>query len=161
MYYNQLYEEAIKEYITFIKSERGWIEDRKTATLRLIDCYSLTDKNEKNIDIILGSFKWCKPDAQVCCRLAEYFINKNQYKDAIFWYKVAFMCIPDKDNRGISAKEYYTWIPAIQLCVCYSHIGEYEAANYYNDLAGNFQPESPKVAHNREFLKGKLDKKLN
>lgn len=159
LFYNRLYEECIQEYTTFLASESGWIEDRKTATANLIQCYSATNQAEKSIGVILETFKWGRPRADLCCRLADSFIEKNNYIDAIFWYKVALLCVQDKQNMGIDYKEYYTWIPAIQLCVCYSKLEDYYTAYYYNELCATFVSDTAKVLHNRKFLTDMLAQK--
>lgn len=156
LYHNGLFEDAVREYEKFLNTGSGWVEDRKTATANLIQCYSETNRKEKCIEIILKSFEFDTPRADICCKLAEQFMEKEQYKQAIFWYKVAMGCIHEKDNLGIDNKEYYTWIPSIQLCVCYSRIGDYDAANYYNEITAVFVPNSSKVQYNRKFLSEKF-----
>lgn len=153
LYYNKLYQEAIFKYEEFINSNEGWVEDVKTATANLIDCYNYTGEVEKKLNVILNTFKVDTPRADICCKLGEYFLENLKFKQAIFWYKVALGCIPESDNWGIDRKEYYTWIPSIQLCVCYSKLGDYDSAYYYNEITSFYIPESPKVEHNRKFLK--------
>lgn len=156
LYYNKLYKEAILKYEEFLNSKEGWIEDIKTATSNLIDCYTFTGEVEKKLDIILDTFKLDIPRADICCKLGQHFIENLKFKQAIFWYKIALGCIPDGGNWGIDRKEYYTWIPSIQLCVCYSNLGDYDSAYYYNEITAFYIPLSPKVEHNRDFLKEKF-----
>lgn len=156
LYYNKLYYEAILKYEEFINSKEGWIEDVKTATSNLIDCYTFTGEVEKKLNVILSTFKVDIPRADICCKLGEYFLENQKFKQAIFWYKVALGCIPESNNLGIDRKEYYTWIPSIQLCVCYSKLGDYDSAYYYNEITALYTPSSSKVEHNRKFLKAKF-----
>lgn len=159
LFYNGLYEEAIEQYTTFLSGGSGWIEDRKMAVANLIQCYHATNQSEKRVDIILETFKWGRPRGDICCRLAESFMEKEAYLDAIFWYKVALMCLQDKENMGMDSKEYYTWIPAIQLCVCYSRMGDYYTAYYYNELCASFVSDTEKVLYNRKFLSRMLQER--
>ncbi|MGL4848723.1 MAG: tetratricopeptide repeat-containing glycosyltransferase family 2 protein [Clostridium sp.] len=156
LYYNAKYEEAIEQYRAFLDSGKGWIEDLKTATANLIQCYNAIGKGDKTIEVICDSYKWGIPRADICCRAGEYFIGKNDYKTAIFWYKAAMLCEPEEGYMGINIKEYYTWIPSIQLCVCYSNLGDIETANYYNEMTAIYVPNSPKVEYNRNYLNGKF-----
>lgn len=156
LYYNGEYKEAIEEYQKFIESGRGWIEDLKTATANIVQCYTFTNQDDKKIDYILNSFKWEMPRADICCRMAEEFLRKRDYRTSIFWYKTAMNCVPNENNMGFDVKDYYTWIPSIQLCVCYSNLGEYTKAYYYNEVTALYVPDSPKVKHNRDFLEQKL-----
>lgn len=157
LYYNGLYEEATKKYEAFLDTKLGWVEDVKTAIANLIQCYTNTNKPEKKIGIILKSFEFDVPRADICCRLAEIFLSKKQIKQAIFWYKIAMGCIHEKDNLGIDNRDYYTWIPSIQLCVCYSILGDYDAAYYYNELTALYGGNIEKVEYNRKFLKFKFE----
>lgn len=68
LYHNGLFEEAVKEYEKFLNTGTGWVEDRKTATVNLIQCYSLTNRKEKCIEIILKSFEFDTPRADICCK---------------------------------------------------------------------------------------------
>ncbi|MGL5616953.1 MAG: glycosyltransferase [Sarcina sp.] len=163
LYYNNKFEDAIKEYKRFIDSGQGWVEDVKTASMNMAESYLNLGDEEGRMNTILNSFKFDKPRADLCCKLAECFFNKNLFEQAIFWYKVALGCVPDKNNMGIKTDNYYTWIPAIQLCVCYSNIGDYDSAYYYNELTALYIPGSDKVEHNRKFLEQKfieLNKRL-
>lgn len=156
LYYNGKYREAIKEYKKFIDSGLGWIEDVKTASMNMSECYASLGDEDGRAQSILNSFKYDTPRADLCCKLGEYFFNKKMYYQAIFWYKTALGCIPDEGNMGIKATEYYTWIPAIQLCVCYSNLNDYETAYYYNELTGIYYPGLDKVKYNRTFLNSKF-----
>lgn len=156
LYQNGEYEEALQEYEIFIDDGRGWVEDLKTATANLNQCYTFANQEVKKMDSILNSFKWGMPRADICCQLAEQFIIKNDLNAAIFWYKTAKECRPTSDNMGIDVKDYYTWIPNIQLCVCYTNIGDFKTAYYYNEVTAFYIPSSDKVAHNRVFLREKL-----
>lgn len=158
LYYNQLHEEAIGQYINFLNTD-GWIEDKKNAIANLIQCFGATNQPEMKINAVLESFKWAKPRADICCKLADYFFEKEAFIDAIFWYKVALMCAPEKGNMALDFKDYYTWIPAIQLCVCFSRIGDYYMAYYYNELCAILGGEPGKVTHNRNFLNSQFKEK--
>ena len=50
-------------------------------------------------------------------------------------------------------KDYYNYIPYLELCVCYFHLKEYKKAYYYNNLAKNVKPYEQIPLKNEEFLK--------
>ncbi|MEH6856582.1 glycosyl transferase, partial [Priestia megaterium] len=102
------------------------------------------------------AFTYTAPRPEICCRLAYYFIEKNDYQSAVFWYDSAAKTGVTSDNLGIQNQAYSTWIPHIQLCVCYDALGDYEKANHHNELAGTYRPNDPKYLHNKEYLKTKL-----
>lgn len=160
LYYNGFYKEASAKYEKFIDSGLGWVEDVKTATANLVLCYTHLNDREKRKRAILKTFEIDTPRADLCCRLGEYFMEEEKFKQAAFWYKVAMSCTHDKNNLGVDQRDYYTWIPAIQLCVCYSRLGEYETAYYYNELTAAYVKDTTKVLHNRNYLREKL-KEIN
>ena len=65
---------------------------------------------------------------------------------------------PDEDNMALINHAYYTWIPYIQLCVCYANLGDFNTSNYYNEKAAEYIPDHPSILQNREYLKDKINK---
>jgi hypothetical protein len=77
---------------------------------------------------------------------------------AAFWYKLATELERPSDNRGFVDYASWTWVPHIQLCVCYDRLGEYELAYQHNEIAASYIPDDVSVINNREYLKNKLGK---
>ncbi|MCM3644916.1 glycosyltransferase family 2 protein [Priestia aryabhattai] len=150
------FKRAIEFYEKFLSTEKGWIEDNIAACRNLADCYHQIFDKERTIKSLLRSFIYTAPRPEICCRLAYYFIEKNDYQSAVFWYDSATKTGVTSDNLGIQNQAYSTWIPHIQLCVCYDALGDYEKANHHNELAGAYRPNDPKYLHNKEYLKTKL-----
>ncbi|PFP43768.1 glycosyl transferase [Priestia megaterium] len=150
------FERAIEFYEKFLSTEKGWIEDNIAACRNLADCYYEISDKEKSIKSLLQSFTYTTPRPEICCRLAYYSIEKSDYESAAFWYDVATRTGVTSDNLGIQNQAYSTWIPHIQLCVCYDALGDYEKANHHNELAGAYRPNDPKYLHNKEYLKTKF-----
>ncbi len=156
LYYNSDYEEAIIQLRIFLESESGWSEDVKTATANIANAYEKLGRRDEVKDIILKSFKEDVPRADLCCKLADIFLDENKIHAAIFWYKIARESMPDKSNMGYDFKDYYTWIPTIQLVICYSMIENYKEAYYYNELASIYRNKSEAVENNKKYLLEKL-----
>lgn len=157
LYYNLLYKEAIKSYEEFLLLNDSWIEDKKVAFNNLSQCYINTNNTNKLLDTIFRLFKIATPSGEICCKLADHFNENSKYDQAIFWYKVALECIPSKNNMSYNNREFYTWIPAINLSVCYSKIDDYDTAYYYNELAGSYEyANKVKIESNRAFYKKKF-----
>ncbi|MDP9580607.1 UNVERIFIED_ORG: glycosyltransferase involved in cell wall biosynthesis [Bacillus sp. 1751] len=147
---------SIEFYEKFLSTEKGWIEDNIAACRNLADCYHEIFNKERMIKSLLRSFTYTAPRPEICCRLAHYFIEKNDYQSAVFWYGLATKTEVSQDNCGIQNPVFSTWIPHLQLCVCYDALGDYEKANHHNELAGAYRPNDPKYLHNKEYLKTKL-----
>ena len=156
LYYSGKYEEAIIQFRIFLESDSGWVEDIKTASANLCSCYEKVGMLEEIKEIILKSFKEDIPRADLCCKLAECFFEENKISQAIYWYKHARECIPENNCMGYDFVDYYTWIPTIQLVLCYSILEKYEEAYYYNELTGIYKKNNHKVESNRQFLIEKL-----
>ena len=157
---NGHYKEAIDEYRKFIETNQGWIEDVKGAYFRIINCYKVLNEKEKVPDIVFEAFKIDAPTAEIVCSLAEYFFEKNNINQAIFWYRTALDCIPDKGNPSLSNSAYYTWIPSLQLCVCYYNLGKIDCSYFFNELTATFMGDSDKVVYNRKIFEDAY-KRLN
>lgn len=153
---NKRYEEATEQYELFLSKSDGWVEDKKTATFNLYKCYIQLSKQNKVLPLLFSSFTYGKPRADICCCIANTFLDLKKYDEAIFWYKVALTCKPDKNYMGFNYKDYYTFIPAIQLCVCYCNINDYEKAFYYNELATISESTHEITEHNKQYIIKKL-----
>ena len=153
---NTRYKEAAEQYELFLTKDDVWIEDKKSAYFNLYKCYYLLSKKDKILPLLFSSFIYDKPRADICCGIANTFFEENKFSEAIFWYKTALNCKPNKDNMGFNFRDFYTFIPAIQLCVCYCEIGDYEQAWYYNEIASLSESSSDKTEHNKLYITKKL-----
>ena len=150
---NGRYKEAIKNYRKFLERKDVWIEDVKTAHVKIIDCFKATDERDKIPSVIFESFKYDSPRADICCALGEYYLEEGKVKQGAFWYKVALDCIPEKGSLAIQNKDYYTWIPSLQLCLCYFKMGNLNCSYFFNELAATFIQGGEKVEYNRTYFK--------
>lgn len=157
---NGLYSRSKDQYILFLKEKDIWIEDKKTAAFNLAECYNKIDQQDKRLNTLLDSLSYDIPRADICCKIGEIFLEQKKYDSAIFWYKNALNCIPADENMGLKNNSFYSWIPAIQLSVCYCAIDDYLSAYYFNELAILFNGDNKKTQHNRLFISNKL-KTLN
>ena len=139
LYYNGEYDKSVIYFNKFLDDENGWIENKISACL---DLYNL-----------FRSFKFDIPRAEICCNIANYFLNNNNYNVAIFWYKEASIKIYDVSKGGFYIKDCYNFIPYIGLCICYDKLGYHEIANYYNELAGSIKPNDKSYIHNFKYFK--------
>ena len=134
----------------------GWIEDKKTAVCNMAESYLKLDKREEMAQCIIESLQWSIPKADTICKLALYFFEKEEYQTAIFWYQAALKAKPTDDSLALTRSDFYTWIPAIQICVCYCKLGEYVKAYYYNELTKVLGGNIEKVNHNQKYIKEQL-----
>lgn len=156
LYDNGRYKEAIDIYKKFIDTNEGWIEDVKDAFKRAAECYLFSGDEKNYMRTMTDSLQYDLPRPDICCNIANIFFDKGNIKAAIFWYKAAIMNKPGKDNMAIWNEDSYTFIPCIQLCVCYSRLGQFEVANMYNEKAAEYKPTHPSVLHNKKYFIDKI-----
>ncbi|MGL4569455.1 MAG: glycosyltransferase family 2 protein [Clostridium sp.] len=158
LYDNNYFEEAIVKYKEFLSKEDLWREDVKKATINLVRSLSyIKVMADERIDVIFECMKKYSPNGEMLCELSNCFIEKCMHDEAIVHLKSALNMDEDRLNSGFNNAAYTTWVPAIQLCVCYSALGQFEKAYYYNELAYIYSAPEDKINYNREFLKYKLE----
>ncbi|MDO0825378.1 glycosyltransferase [Desulfosporosinus nitroreducens] len=153
---HQLNDQAIEYYQKFLMTGQGWVEDKISACGKLADCFHKLGEKDKELEFILKSFEYANPRAEFCCRLGHYFLRAEQYEQSAFWYKLATQLEKPIDSWGPMIEACWTWIPHLQLCVCYDKLGKYELAYEHNELARKYRPGDPQVLHNKKYLEGVL-----
>ncbi len=153
---HQQYSKAVEYYCKFLALDAGWVEDRISACSKLADCYNALGNTTEERMIILKSFNYDSPRAEFCCRLGYQDLNAGKYKQAAFWYKLATELEKPTESWGPINHASYTWLPHLQLCVCYDRLGQHELAYKHNELARNIVPDDARVLSNKKYLEDVL-----
>ena len=156
LYDNKYYLEAIKAYEDFIATKKGWIEDVKQALIKISECYGFIGYKDKEEEYLFKGLQYDIPSSDLCCRIAYTFYEKEKYEIAAFWYENAINNPPKPGSLNLVNSAMYTWVPALQLCVCYCKIGNFNKANEYNELAARYVPNHSSVINNRRYLLNKV-----
>lgn len=151
-----LYEQAVEYYEKFLDTKQGWIEDKIAACGKLADCFHHLDNTEREMYYTLKAFEYDTPRADSCCRMGYGFMQHSEWEKAVFWYRLATELKIPKDNWGFLNHACWTWLPHLQLCVCFYQLGEYEYAYKHNGIAGRFIPDDEKVLYNQRLLEALL-----
>lgn len=159
LYYHQRYEEALRVFEQFLDEGRGWVENNIDACCHCAYCCERMEQPEKALQSFLRSFAYDRPRAEVCCELGRWFFQRDNMPLAIYWYSLAMTCIRDDSRGGFVSPDCYGYLPCIQLCVCYSRLGDLERAEQMNELAASFKPDAAAVLHNRAFFQSKSAEK--
>lgn len=154
---HQLYYRAIEYYQKFLDTKQGWIEDNIGACGKLADCFYNFNDIENQLKYIYLSFKYAAPRADFCCRLGYYHLSSNEMEQAVFWYKVATELETPSESWGLLNIQCQTWLPHIQLCVCYSRMGQYQLAYEHNEIAATYIPSDARIELNRNYLKNMMN----
>lgn len=153
------YKEAIKIYEDFLSTKEGWLEDNIASCIQMANCFGHLHEKEKQIHNLFRTFHYDKPRSEVCCRLGEIFLN--DYKDcdkAIFWYNLSLSLDEPPFLRGLFNEPHTrTWLPHMQLSVCYTQVGALEKAIEHCEKALEYHPENLKIKYNLLYLRELLD----
>ncbi|OUM97354.1 MAG: glycosyl transferase [Thermobacillus sp. ZCTH02-B1] len=146
-----LYEEACEYYERFLDTGGGWVEDNIQACLKLAECRRQLGDERREFGALCRSFLYDRPRGECCYRIGEYFLNRGKADQAAFWFQMAVSLPVPEDAMGMRNRAMTTWMPHLQLAVCYSRLGKHERGFLHNEKAASYVPNHPSVLHNRKF----------
>jgi glycosyltransferase involved in cell wall biosynthesis len=154
---HQRFEEAICFYEKFLTTGKGWVEDNISACGKLADIFNKLEDQQNELRSTLRSFQFGPPRAEFCCRLGYHFLQQNEMQTSIFWYTLATQLERPNESWGFINPVCSTWLPHLQLCVCYDRIGKYELAYQHNEAARHYRPEDERILQNKRYLESLLE----
>ena len=152
LYYHHRWEEALKVFEGFLAEGRGWVENNIDACCHCAYCREELNQPDQALEALFHTFVYDRPRAEICCEIGRWFFQREQYRQAAYWYALALTCVRDDRRGGFVSPDCYGYLPCIQLCVCYSRLGDRKKAEAFNELAASFKPDSPAVLHNRAIF---------
>ncbi|MFJ7663248.1 glycosyltransferase [Lysinibacillus sp. NPDC097162] len=130
-----MYEEAVEKYNQFLLTKQGWIEDEIAACLKVAECYEMLHAPDKQLQYLFKTLSYSMPRPECCCRLGARFLVDEQYDQAIYWYEQATIVKNEPKQGNLIDHAAWTWLPYVQLAVCYERLGQYQKAQEYKELA--------------------------
>ncbi len=152
LYYHGQYEKAISCLTDLLDSGDGWIENLIEGCRCLAQCYFSIGEDRKALYALLHSLEYSAARSEICCDIGQYFLSRNQYEQAIFWYELALSRPESPTNGAFWDSDCHRFLPCIQLCVCYDAIGKKDIAESYNEKAGVIKPYSASYLHNKNYF---------
>lgn len=149
---HSFYEEATAYYDRFLATRQGWVEDQIAACLKQADCYHAMYDRDLQLRSLFRSLEYDLPRAECCCRIGALFMEEERYKQACYWFERATELGDPPQHGGMIEHTAWTWLPWLQLCVCYDKQGQPEKAYACNERARQYQPHHPSVLHNKRYL---------
>ncbi len=153
LYYHNQYKKAGELLESVIRDGKAWKEYRVEASLMAAYCAGFLGDPERAMDLLFDSFSADLPRPEICCEAGRLWMEKREYRKAVFWYEEALRCPKPEEEGAFVREEYKGYIPWLQLCVCWDHLGEHEKARQCNEKAGEIRPQSSQVAYNREYFR--------
>lgn len=135
----------------FLDSKKGWVEDNIATCYNLSICYRVLNDDHKILPILLKSFEYAPPRAEICCEIGYFYKRKRQYTQALVWFEIATN-LKAPDSTGFMLWDYWGYIPSIECCVCCYELKDFEQANVFNERAAIFKPNAKAVEINRKCL---------
>lgn len=151
---NGKYDGAIEYFNKFLDSGKGWVEDNITACSDLAKCYGMKNANETSLKTMLRSFEYDTPRAEICCQIGYYYKDKGNYNQALFWFDLATKLKKPENSWGFINNDCWTYIPCLELSVCYDKLGNIKQAINYNNKAAEYKPNDPSVLYNKKYFEG-------
>lgn len=156
LYYHGQYGEAAQVFLTFLEGKNGWVENKIEACLQLANCYEYLAKKIERLEALLYSFVYDIPRAEACCEIGRYMMEQGSWRLAIYWYQQALGREICEESGAFVQRDCYGYIPAIQLCVCYDKLGDYEKALEYHKESMKWKPESEAVRENQVYFENRF-----
>lgn len=156
--FNEKIEQAIAVFEDYLHSGQGWFENQLTAARDLSFCYERAGDAKMALKSALLGLSYAPPRGELLCRIGELFLKEQRLQEAKYWYERALDCALPQNALGFVEKDYYGYVPALQLCVICDKLKDYKEAQKYNERAGAFKPSSPQYLYNKKYfesLKGK------
>lgn len=149
LFYNSKYKNCIYTLLKFLKQSDGWYIDKIEACKIIYNCYKELNDIDTGIKYLFNSFLYGNPRSDICCEIGDFFIIKNDYNNAIFWFKLS-TSLEYKD--GFIDIDKCAFYPFLQLCVCYYKIGDIINSELYNERAGRIKPNDSSYLYNKNFF---------
>ena len=143
------FEKAIPYYEKFLAREERETDLNMTmvALHRLARCYYMAGQPEKEWECTLRSLELDVPRPEFCCRIGERFLQREKWRQAIFWYELAIQN-PAGEERVVQNYPFKTWLPHKQLGLCYYRAGDYQNSLRHNQLAFHYLPQDEDIRTN-------------
>jgi glycosyltransferase involved in cell wall biosynthesis len=146
------HEEATEQYHRFLDSPVEYFEDHLMACARLSACYHELGNHELKLITLLRSMAYDTPRADFCCSIGQCFQDREEFKKAIYWFKLALTQERPPHHFGVLALICWTWLPHLHLCICYGMLGELEKAYEHNEKALEYVPNDINLLQNKAKL---------
>ena len=138
----------------FLDSMQGWVEDNIASCYNLSICYSQLNDQHKVLPILMKSFTFDAPRAEICSEIGYYYKRARNYPTALKWFHLAAN-LGKPDSVGFILSDYWGYIPNIECCVCCCELGDFENAKKYNEKAAIHKPHAAAIEINRKYLASK------
>lgn len=152
LFYHRKYEDCVENFLKFLGMPDGFVENKAEACrfcARACDSLGLC---ETGLEFLYRGLTYRVPSGELCCDIGEYFFEREKWELAIFWYENALHVPCEEKRGGFVQREYYEYIPCIQLSVCWYKLGAQKRAATYHKMAGLYKPYGEEFLRNKKYF---------
>jgi glycosyltransferase involved in cell wall biosynthesis len=149
---NGFFEKAIEQYRGFLDGKWPGIEDNIAVCGKMAYCYHQLGNPDKELQYLFKTFEFDLPYAEYCCRIGNHFFMKERWNAAIVWFTLALQLEKPKNAWGLVNLRFYTWLPHMQLAICYGKLGMLEQSYHHNEIVLTSLPDDPDILNNKQIL---------
>lgn len=159
LYTQKEFETAAKFYEKFLLQTKNSTQEIIEACGKLADCYYSCGKEKDALLAAFQSLIYGIPHPEICYKLGIIFMGKNEFRIASYWFETAVKAAK-WEGQLKHAPSFSTWLPHLQLCVCYDRMGDHEKAFHYHKLAQIYYPTHPSIKFNQDYFESLIKKGL-
>lgn len=147
------YEKGASIFEKFLEMPEGWIENKIDATRQLAQCRYGLGQEDLALSSLLKALEYDVPRGETCCDLGRHFMDRGRYEQAVYWFLQALEAKKDYKSGAFIQEDCYGFLPCIWLCICYDKIGNRKLAEFYNEQAGKYKPNSGYYMANKQYFR--------
>lgn len=144
--------EAAEYYLKFLATKQGWSEDCFAACMKLARCYQQVGERQLQLRALFRSLLYGPPRAEMCCQVGAFYLESNEWERAVFWYETATTLGEPRGYLAMVDQDAWTWLPHLQLCLCYDRLGNREKARYHHEQSYRYHPTHPSILYNQAYF---------
>jgi len=88
--------------------------------------------------------------------MGEIAMETESWHYAIHWFRIASNMERPEEALDIVEPKYHTWLPNLQMCLCYNSIGKVREAAEANERALSYRPKDARMLNNQRIFKENL-----
>lgn len=146
------YEKCASIFEKFLEMPEGWSENKIDATRQLAQCRYHMGHEKQALSSLLKALEYDVPRGETCCDLGRHFMDRERYEQAVYWFLQAMKAKKNYRSGAFIQEDCYGFLPSILLCVCYDKMGNRKLAEFYNEQAGKYKPNSRYYLANRQYF---------
>jgi len=148
--------EGIEKLKQFVEMPDAWSENKYNALLRISSYYKSEKDYEQSIKYCWKALKTNELKADAYCEMGELYMASKRWDYAIHWFRIAAGMERPEDALDIVEPKYHTWLPNLQLCLCYNSVGRVTEAAQANEIALTYRPEDVRMLNNKRIFQESL-----